>query len=107
MPSEAKIRKKAIEILTDKKWVCWFPKKVKFHETDIWGIADLICCQKKRVRFIQLTTLPNVSAKRRKILSFCKKNRVEIPVEIWGWHQKRKEFRRERVSLKKNKKRVK
>jgi hypothetical protein len=89
---EAEIRKRALEILNKEKWVCWFPKKVRFHETDIWGIADLICCQKKKIKLIQLTTLSNVSRKRKKITSFLKKFKVELPIEIWAYSKKNKKF---------------
>lgn len=101
---EADIRKRALKILEGKKWICWFPKKVKFHETDIWGIADLICCQKKKIKLIQLTTLPNISTKRKKITNFLKKFRVELPIEILAWDKKHKKFRKEKINIKRREK---
>jgi len=104
---EADIRKKALEILESGEWICWFPKKVKFHETDIWGIGDLICCRKKRIKLIQLTTLPNVSRKRKKITNFLKKFKVKLPIEIWAYSKKSKKFRKEKISIKMRKKKKK
>ncbi len=100
MPKEAVIRKKALEILKEDRWVCWCPKKVKFHETDVFGIIDVLALKGKRQKNIQLTTLSNVSAKRKKITAFLTKFKVELPVEIWGWNQKKKVFKKERINLK-------
>jgi hypothetical protein len=100
MPKESVTRKKAIQILSEGKWVCWCPKKVKFHESDVFGIVDLLALKGNRQKNIQLTTLPNVSAKRKKITNFLKKHRVVFPVEIWGWDKKKKKFKKERVCLK-------
>lgn len=97
---EAEIRKRALQMLNGEKWVCWYPKKVKFHETDVFGIVDLLALRGKQRKNVQLTTLPNVSAKRKKITNFLKKYKVEFPVEIWAWCQKKKEFRKERINLK-------
>ncbi len=97
MPKDEVIRKKAIEILTETKWVSWYAPKVKFHETDIFGIADLICCSKKELRLIQLTTVSNISARRNKIKACLKKSKMDIPIEIWGWNGKKREFKKEIV----------
>ena len=104
MAKESLIRKKAIEILRRDKWVVWFAPKVKFHETDVFGIVDLLALKGKRQKNIQLTTLPNVSAKRKKITAFLEKYKVEFPVEIWAWSQKKKTFKKERINLKIKKK---
>ena len=97
---EAEIRKKAIEILRREKWIVWYAPKVKFKQTDIFGIIDLLALKGRRRKNIQLTTLPNVAAKRKKITNFLKKNKVELPVEIWGWNSKKKEFRKEKINIK-------
>ena len=106
MAKENLIRKRAIEILEKEKWSCWFAPKVKFHETDIFGIADLICCRKSKIKFIQLTTIPNVSYKRKKIINFLKKHKVALPIEIWVWSNKRKSFKIEKANLKIKRRRV-
>jgi len=104
MPKEAVIRKKIIKILEDQGYICWYAPKVKFHETDVFGIVDLLALRGKRQKNIQLTTLPNVSAKRKKITTFLEKYKVEFPVEIWAWNQKKKVFKKETVDIKIKKK---
>lgn len=100
MAKENLIREKALKILTEEKWICWYPKKVKFQKTDIFGIADLICCQGKKIKFIQLTTLPNISFRRKKITNFLKQFRAEFPVEIWAWDKKKGRFKKEKIHIK-------
>lgn len=100
MPKEAVIRKKAIEILEEAGWITWYPSKVKFKQNDIFGIIDLLAIKGGEQKNIQLTTLPNISTKRKKITNFLKKFKVELPVEIWAWSKKQKEFRKEKINLK-------
>jgi len=107
MPKESVIRKKAIEILRQNGWVTWFPAKVRFKQNDIFGIIDLLAVKGKIMKKIQLTTLPNVSTKRKKIENFLKKFKVELPVEIWAWSKKDKSFRKEKINIKMRKKRSK
>ena len=67
MPKENLIRKKAIQILEERGWICWYPSKVRYQQTDVFGIIDILALRKREKKNIQLTTLPNVSAKRKKI----------------------------------------
>ena len=92
---EAEIRKKVVEELSQKGWVCWFARKVRFWENDIFGVADMIILKGKKLRLIQLTTISNLSARRKKIREFHKRTKSEIPVELWGWDNKKREFRKE------------
>jgi len=105
MPKEAEIRKKAVEILRRKNWITWYAPKVKFHETDVFGIIDFLALKGRRQKNIQLTTLPNVSAKRKKITNFLKKNKVQMTVEIWAWNHRTRKFKKEKVNLKIKKRR--
>jgi hypothetical protein len=105
MPKESVIRKKIIKILEEQGFVCWYAPKVKFRTTDVFGIVDLLALRGRQRKNIQLTTLPNVSAKRKKITAFLKKHKVEFPVEIWAWNQRKKNFKKERINLKIKKKR--
>jgi hypothetical protein len=98
MPKEAVIRKKAVEILRKKNWITWYAPKVKFHETDVFGIIDLLALKGRRQKNIQLTTLPNVSAKRKKITNFLKKNKIQMTVEIWAWNSSKKFFKFEKMN---------
>jgi len=100
MPKEAVIRKKIIKILEDQGYICWYAPKVKYKTTDVFGIVDLLALRGRQRKNIQLTTLPNLSAKRKKITTFLEKYRVEFPVEIWAWCQKKKKFKKERVDIK-------
>jgi hypothetical protein len=99
MPTEQFIRKKVIKILEKEKWIVWWPPKVKFRQNDIFGIIDLLAIKGGEQKNIQLTTLSNISTKRKKITNFLKKFKVKLRVEIWGWDRKRKEFRKEKIKL--------
>ena len=100
MPKEAIIRKKVIAILTQAKWVCWYPPKVKFQQSDVFGIIDVLALRGREKKNIQITTLSNIPARRKKILTFFKTTNVELPVEIWGWNKKTKNFKKETVKAK-------
>ncbi len=97
MPSESLIRKKAIEELEKDGWITWFAPKVRFKQTDVFGIIDLLALKGKKQKNIQLTTLPNLSTRRRKINSFLEKNKVELTVEVWAWSKKQKKFKKEKI----------
>jgi len=106
MAREALIRKKALEILDKERWLYWYPPKIKFKQSDIFGAFDIICCKKGagNLKFIQLTTASNLSTRRKKIQSFFRKNRIDGPkivfgaeVEIWAWAEKRREFKIETI----------
>jgi hypothetical protein len=102
MAKESLIRKKAVDILSKEKWMVWWPAKVKFKQNDIFGAFDIVCCKKGAgtLKFIQLTTAPNLSARRKKIQAFLKRNGINGPkivfgaeVEIWAWAEKHKKFK--------------
>ncbi len=87
-----------IQLLEDDGWVCWFPPKVKFRESDVFGIIDVLALKGKNKKNIQLTTLPNISAKRKKIRSFLERTKVQPTVEIWAGEKKRRKFKKEKVN---------
>jgi len=62
---EAEIRKRAIKILTDTNWIYWYPPKVKYKQTDVFGIIDVLALKGKREKNIQLTTLSNFGKKKK------------------------------------------
>jgi len=107
MPKESVIRKKAIEILRQNGWITWHPSRARYKQNDIFGIIDLLAVKGKIMKKIQLTTLPNISTKRKKIKNFLKKFKVELLVEIWAWSKKDKSFRKEKINIKMRKKRSK
>lgn len=102
---EAEIRKRAVKILTDEKWIHWYPPKVKFKQNDIFGVFDMVCCRKTtgNLKFIQLTTVSNLSTRRKKIESFLKKSKIKskasfgATMEIWAWSKRQKKFKIELV----------
>lgn len=93
---EAVIRAKAVAELRTEGWTTWCPSKVKYQETDIFGVFDVICVRGKELRFIQWTTTSNMSARKRKVCVFLKKTGAKIMGEVWGLSPK-KEWRKERV----------
>jgi len=97
MAKEVETRKKAVQELTDRGWLTWYPAKVRYKQNDIFGIIDLLALRRKKMKYIQLTTLPNVARQRKKILSFFKKKGVKLQVEIWVWSKKKKKFKTEIV----------
>ena len=105
MAKEAVIRKKTIEILEAQRWLTWRAPKVKYNQTDIFGIFDIICWQKGtgKFKFIQLTTLSNLSTRRKKIQNFFKKNKInwkprgKIKIELWAWNKRNKTFKIEQI----------
>jgi hypothetical protein len=100
MPKEAQIRKKIVEILEKDNWIVWYPSKVKYQQNDVFGIIDLLAIKGKKKKNIQITTVSNLSARRKKITNFVKKANVELPVEIWAWNQKKKIFKKEKIYIK-------
>jgi hypothetical protein len=100
MPKEAQIRKKIVEILEEDGWIVWYPSKVKYQQNDVFGIIDLLAIKGKKKKNIQITTVSNLSARRKKITNFVKKANVELLVEIWAWNQKKKIFKKEKIHIK-------
>jgi hypothetical protein len=105
MPKEAEIRKKAVQVLAKQNWLVWWPAKAIFKQNDIFGIFDLICVKKRagNLKFIQLTTLPNLSTRKKKIRAFFKKIKINsrirnnMGVEIWAWDSRNKTFKIEKA----------
>lgn len=103
MAKESEIRKKAIQILEKQKWLIWWPARAIFKQNDIFGIFDLICFKKRvgNLKFIQLTTLSNLSTRRKKIKNFLKEHQLSrqssADIEIWGWNKRKKEFKVESI----------
>ena len=93
---EVVIRKKAVTELEAEGWTVWVPSKVKYQETDIFGVFDAICVRGAELRFIQWTTASNMSARKTKVKRFLIKSAALIVGEVWGL-KPNKEWRKERV----------
>ncbi len=81
---EVVIKKAVYKQLEDEGFIGWSAPKVKYQETDIFGIFDGIFIKDSDLRFIQWTTSSNLSARKKKILKFFQDNNVFIPCEVWG-----------------------
>lgn len=84
MAREATIRKKVRETLEKEGYLTWCPPKVKFQETDIFGVFDMAAVKDSELRFIQYTSSSNHAARKRKIMDFFEKHDVFIGCEIWS-----------------------
>lgn len=81
---ESEIRKRVIQLQEEKGWYCWYPRRVKFHESDIFGIGDLICSKKGKIKLIQFTTYNNIWNRRQKINKVLSEMELGCPIEIWA-----------------------
>jgi len=91
---EAVIRKKALEILKSKGYVCWCPVRVRYHQTDIFGIFDVACISNKTgVLFIQWTDITNIYHRKKKVKEFLTKNNLSLYCEVWGLNPKTNKFK--------------
>jgi hypothetical protein len=96
---ETELRKKAILKLAEFGFVVWFPPVVKYFQRDIFGVFDLIAIKGDLLNFIQITTLPNLSARRKKIQEFFSKNSCFIQRSyIWAWDENINDFKIEIIS---------
>lgn len=92
--TESQIKKRAVEIFEERGWFWWFPVKSKWgKEKDIFGVFDCIVVIGGFPSFIQLTTLSNVSARRRKIENFVFETHFKSPRAIWAWDKKKGAFK--------------
>ena len=98
MPKEVIIKKKAINILEKAGWIVWYPSKIKYKQNDIFGVIDLLALKGRQKKNIQLTTFSNLSARRKKIIRFFKKFKVQLLIEIWAWNSIKKTFKIEKLN---------
>lgn len=78
-------------------WHCWTPPKVRFQETDIFGIADMVCAKGKKIKWIQYTTKSNISARKKKIAEAFIHHSFSIPIEVWGYDKGKRIFIKHKV----------
>lgn len=81
---EAVIKKVVYKQLEKEGFIGWSAPKVKFQETDIFGVFDGIFIKDSELRFIQWTTDVNMRAREKKIKNFFEQNKVFVPCEVWG-----------------------
>jgi len=92
---ESYIRQKAVKILKDWGCLVWYPAKIKYKENDIFGIYDLVVIDEKGTRWIQLTTLSNVSVRKKKILNAIKlyPQLKQLNSQVWGYDKTKHLFK--------------
>ncbi len=97
--TERRIKQKFKDVCKKNDWAFWFPPKVKYYETDIFGIGDcIICRQGEGLVLIQLTTASNFSARKKKIVNILlKEKRLVCPIEVWAWKKKDKCFKVKKI----------
>lgn len=96
---ESVIRKKAIIELDKLNYIVWWPYDNRWaREQDIFGVFDIIAIHKKNslIQFVQITTVSNISARKKKVMSFLDKLRwrdKHFIFSVWGYNQKNKNFK--------------
>ena len=102
--TEAKlVRKLVIELKRQHlpmRFIWWKSPSYKRMSWDIFNIYDiLVVFSHGSVHLIQVTTLTNLSHRRRKIQKFFRDNNFIIPNSfIYAWDQKKEEFKIEEVN---------
>lgn len=100
---EQTIKKRVLRVLSASNWIYWVPSKVKYQQNDIFGIYDIIALKGNKIRFIQFTTVANLSKHRKKMNNFFQENNIKrapnVSIELWGWSSKKKEFKIEEFVL--------
>lgn len=77
MPTEENIKKLAKEHLKKQGYQVWYPVRSRWgKERDIFGIFDGIAWKEDQFIFFQLTTMPNKSARYRKIKNYMNKHNL-------------------------------
>lgn len=87
MAKENIIKNKVKIQLANEGYVFWSGAKAMYQSSDIFGVFDCICIERgtSKLRFIQYTSISNMSARRRKIRDFFIKENVFIESELWGY----------------------
>ena len=95
--TEYQIKQKAKEICKQNKWLYYAPPKTRFQHSDIFNIADCLIWREEGIILVQLTTLSNLSARRRKIKKIMENISFSCPTQIWAYDKTRKVFKIENI----------
>jgi len=85
--TESVIKKAVYKQLESEGFVGWSAPKVKYQETDIFGIYDGVFVKDSEIRWLQWTSVGNMRAREKKINSFFQKHKCFIPCEVWGMRE--------------------
>jgi hypothetical protein len=92
---EATNRAEAIRLLKADGFVVWYPPKPRFayQDCDIFGVYDLLAVKGPVEWHIQITTVSNLSARKKKIQRFLHDHDVEVLSQVWAWNADKREFK--------------
>ena len=93
--TESQIKKIVRTQLEKENYLVWYPPVSRFapkfsycvdkvSAKDIFGIFDCMGLKDSEIRYIQYTSLSNMSARKKKILKFFEDYDVFVPCEVWG-----------------------
>lgn len=82
--TEKEIKDKAKTKLQALGFVSWWPPHVRFYERDIFGTFDFIAAKGSKIILVQITSVSNLSARRKKILAFLDLHKLDFR-EAWVW----------------------
>lgn len=85
--TESVIKKAIYKQLEKEGWYGWSAPKVKYQETDIFGIFDGVFVKDSDIRWIQWTTVGHVTDRKKKIEKFFEDKKCFIGCEIWGMRE--------------------
>lgn len=91
---ESYIRRKVLDELTRQGYVCWWPyppRNTYAKEKDILSIFDVLAVKRgtSEVKWIQFTSLSNVSARKKKIEDYFRAHDIFLEgSEVWGYKGK-------------------
>tara|TARA_R110000868_G_scaffold350413_1_gene611643 strand:+ start:90 stop:377 length:288 start_codon:yes stop_codon:yes gene_type:complete len=85
--TESKIKKAIYAQLKKEGFYGWSAPKVKYQETDIFGIFDGVFVKDSEIRWLQWTSVGNIRAREKKINTFFADKKCFIPCEVWGMRE--------------------
>ncbi len=104
---EKEVKVKAIEELERGGWVSWWPYKKAFfrkqeqrwevYGNDIFNVFDFVACRKKSTILVQITTSPNLAARRKKIQAWLETVPCDPVCYVWAWHKKKNRFVKQKI----------
>jgi hypothetical protein len=95
---EAEIRKRALKILQDQGFTCWYAPKTRYHCSDIFNIGDVLAWKNRALKIIQLTTAGNKATRVKRIRNYLRKNKLSgLRVEVWAYAKRNKKFIIEKI----------
>jgi hypothetical protein len=90
---EKELKALAKKRLDDAGYTHWWPPRVGWYQQsdvkDLFGVFDCVAARNGKIKFIQITTSPNLSARRKKIQAWMITAGNVPRCWVWAWHKKR------------------